>query len=481
MISKEIKNIFLTFLTLTLLSCGVQNGEEDIESTQSDPINTTPVQEVSIYQINQPVDGTYGESAELIFQVIYEEVVSVTGTPKLNLNIGGTVVEASYFQGTGTNGIEFKYTITSGLNDSDGISLSSANINLDGGTIQNSEGTSAELTVFENMGVLNNILVDTSSTPPDKVLGVTTAPTASNSSLGVTWTVPNNNGTPIESYTIQYREQGTSSWINSSSSTNSKNLSGLSSGVTYEIRVASSNGTLGPYSDIVNAEIFDILSLNPIAWLSATDVTNGGVEPSDGDKIDQWEDLTGLATAATEASESKQPVYHANVFNGLPAIRFDNLDRGLEGTFVRTNNDGLTIITVGKMDTNTTRKCFFEFYQEGSADSGSNARRGFFFTNGYNAAGTNYYLDDTSFNIWTATDSGTQSSQWENGTNVYTDINNYFPRTDFLGNGIYVLGDDKTGGDRLNGYIGEFLVFDKILTDSERTKVETYLKNKWGL
>ena len=133
------------------------------------------------------------------------------------------------------------------------------------------------------------------------------------------------------------------------------------------------------------------------------------------------------------------------------------------------------------MDTNASRKCFFEFYKDGSGDSGTSARRGFFFTHGYNSAGTNHHLNDTTFNVWTATDSGTQSSQWENGVNIYTDINNYFPRTDFLGNGIYVLGDDKTGGDRLNGYIGEFLVFDKILTDEERTKVETYLKNKWGL
>lgn len=479
--SKETKHILLTLLTILLMACGNKGGEEITEDTNSNPINTTPVNTVSIFDINEPVSGVYGEGGELIFQVLFEENVTITGSPSIKLNIGGVVTDASYFQGSGTNGIEFKYTISSGENDLNGITLSSSSIYLNGGSITNSTGDNAALIITSYIDNLSSIQVDTSQSPPSKVTGVSTAPTTSNTSLGVTWTIPNDNGIDITGYNIQYRKVGSTSWLNSNSQTNSKVLAGLESGETYEIRVASSNGILGPYSDIVTTEIFDILSLNPIAWLSATDITNGGTEPTHGEKIDQWEDLTGLASAATEDNTSKQPVYHEDVFNGLPAVRFDNLDRGLEGTFERLNNGGLTLITVGKMDTNDTRKCFFEFYQEGSADSGENARRGFFFTHGYNSAGINANLDDTSFNIWTATDSGTQSSQWENGVNLYTDRNNYFPRTDFLGNGVYVLGDDKTGGDRLNGYIGEFLVFDKILTDEERTKVETYLKNKWGL
>ncbi|WP_044557327.1 fibronectin type III domain-containing protein [Halobacteriovorax marinus] len=479
--SKESKFTFILLFLLLAISCAKKEQEDILENSQSNPINTSPEVSVAIASINEPINGTYGEGGELIFQIIYEEIIQVTGTPRISLNIGGVSSYATYVSGSGTNGIEFKYTISSGDNDIDGISLNSSSIDLNSGEMKNSDGDNAQLDLSSDIDSLNSVLVDTTNSPPDKVTGVTTAPTTSNTSLGVAWTVPNDNGIDISAYSIQYREAGTSNWTNTSSSTNSKTLTGLSSGTTYEIRVAASNGVLGAYSTIVTTEIFDILSLNPIAWLSATDISNGGAQPSHGDKIDQWEDLTGLATAATETNVAKQPVFHENVFNGLPAVRFDDLDRGLEGTFVRTNNGGLTLITVGKMDTNTSRKCFFEFYQEGSANSGNDARRGFFFTYGYNSAGINANLDDTSFNIWTATDSGTQSSQWENGVNLYTDRNNYFPRTDFLGNGVYVLGDDKTGGDRLNGYIGEFLIFDKILSDEERTKVETYLKNKWGL
>ncbi len=133
------------------------------------------------------------------------------------------------------------------------------------------------------------------------------------------------------------------------------------------------------------------------------------------------------------------------------------------------------------MNTNTSRKAFFEFYQTGSPNSGSDSRRGFFFTYGFGVASVNYYLDDTDFNIWVAKDNGTQSSLWENGSEVYTEVSNYFGRTDFMGSGQYVLGDDQTGGDKLNGYIGEFLVFDEDLSDEDLIKITNYLQNKWGI
>jgi hypothetical protein len=431
----------------------------------------------------EPVNATYADGGgELSFQVNFSEAVDITGLPRLSINIGGVTKYANYSSGTGSTGLEFKYTILAGDDDSDGITLNTNSIDTNGGSIlANSDSNAANLAFTSFVDSMSAVIVNTSSgiTAPNQVTGVSTAPTTSNTALSLAWSTPGDNGTAIVNYSIQYRTQGSSSWINIPAvSSTTANVSGLIAGTTYEFRVAANNGLLGPYSAISNAEIFDILSLNPIAWLSATNTTNGGVEPIDGSKVTVWKDLTGTATDATEADPAKQPTYETNVQNGLPAVKFDGtLDRGLEGSFTRTNNGGLTIFVVGKFS-GTARRAFFEFYKTGGGTS-PGSPRGFFFTYGFNNASVNYNLDNTQFNVWSAYDTGTNTDFWENGNLVYSNFGNW-GNTSFTGSGTYVLGDDQTGGDRLNGHIGEFLVFDRALTAGEKTTLETYLKNKWG-
>jgi hypothetical protein len=43
------------------------------------------------------------------------------------------------------------------------------------------------------------------------------------------------------------------------------------------------------------------------------------------------------------------------------------------------------------------------------------------------------------------------------------------------------IGSDRLGGQTLNGNIGEFLLFTRVLTTSERQQIEGYLAYKWGL
>lgn len=437
----------------------------------------------SITSFIEPVNAMYADGGgELSFQVNFSEAVDIVGTPRLNLNIGGVTRYAIYTSGTGSTGIEFKYQIIAGDDDSDGITLNSNIIDTNGGSVlASSDSDVSGLDFSSYTDSMSAVLVNTSSgiTAPDQVLGVTTAPTTSNTALALAWSSPPNNGTDIISYSIQYRIQGNSSWINIPAVTSiTATVSGLVAGTTYEFRVAANNGLLGPYSAVSNAEIFDILSLNPIAWLSATNTTAGGTEPVNGSKVTVWKDLTGTATDATEADPNKQPTYETNIQNGLPAIKFDGtLDRGLEGSFTRTNNGGLTIFVVGKFS-GTARRAFFEFYKTGGGTS-PGSPRGFFFTYGFNNASVNYNLDNTQFNIWSAYDTGTNTDFWENGNLVYSNFGNW-GNTSFTGGGSYVLGDDQTGGDRLNGHIGEFLIFDGQLTAGEKATLETYLKNKWS-
>ncbi len=70
--------------------------------------------------------------------VTFSETMTVSttnGTPYLNLNIGGTTVQAAYASGSGTTALVFSYTILSGQTDINGISIDANSLNLNSGSI----------------------------------------------------------------------------------------------------------------------------------------------------------------------------------------------------------------------------------------------------------------------------------------------------------------------------------------------------------
>src|SRR5207244_7012546 len=76
----------------------------------------------------------------------FGEAVTVTGTPQLQLNIGGTLVNASYASGSGSTALVFSYTILAGQTDANGISINANALSLNGGTITDTAGNVATLT-----------------------------------------------------------------------------------------------------------------------------------------------------------------------------------------------------------------------------------------------------------------------------------------------------------------------------------------------
>lgn len=79
------------------------------------------------------------------FTVTLSEVVTVTGTPEISVDVGGTARFATYSGGTGTNTLTFTLSPQSGDVDLDGVTVSSP-ILLNGGTIKDAAGNDATLT-----------------------------------------------------------------------------------------------------------------------------------------------------------------------------------------------------------------------------------------------------------------------------------------------------------------------------------------------
>ncbi|NJM16938.1 MAG: hypothetical protein HC896_17565 [Bacteroidales bacterium] len=92
-----------------------------------------------VLSVAVPSNAIYTAGQNLDFTVTFSQAVDVVttgGTPYLSVtfNTGGTV-NATYVSGTGTSALLFRYTVMSGQNDADGISVGSG-ITLNGGTIK---------------------------------------------------------------------------------------------------------------------------------------------------------------------------------------------------------------------------------------------------------------------------------------------------------------------------------------------------------
>jgi hypothetical protein len=151
--------------------------------------------------VTVPADGTYVDGQALNFTVNFSQAVTVntaSGTPILPVTLDSGTVNATYVSGSGSNALVFRYTVSSGNLDINGISVGNA-ITLNGATIRNSSSKNAALTL-NGIGSTTNVLVDAVNPAIANVSSITPDGTYTlGDSIGVTVTfneVVNVTGTP---------------------------------------------------------------------------------------------------------------------------------------------------------------------------------------------------------------------------------------------------------------------------------------------
>ena len=137
------------------------------------------------------IDGSYGVGASISIQVTLNENVTVTGTPQLSLNSGGT---ANYASGSGTNILTFIYTVVSGENSSKLDYTSSTSLSLNGGKILDPSATAAVLTLAApgasgSLSFSKNIVINTSlvGPPAPALFGPNDGAISQPVSISLTW------------------------------------------------------------------------------------------------------------------------------------------------------------------------------------------------------------------------------------------------------------------------------------------------------
>lgn len=115
----------------------------------------------SIVSVSVPANQTYGIGSNLSFTIQYSEAVTVTGTPRLTLDIGGVTRYANFVSVSGNN-LTFTYTVQAGDTDTDGIGLAGS-IDLNGGTIRDAANNDAFLnfTTPSTSGILVDGIIPT--------------------------------------------------------------------------------------------------------------------------------------------------------------------------------------------------------------------------------------------------------------------------------------------------------------------------------
>ena len=110
----------------------------------NETLDTTPPTVSKLEITSDPgTDRTYAAEDDIQVTVTFSETVEVTGTPRLQIELGGGSRTADYQGGSGTAALVFEYEVAEGESDTDGVGVEADS--LSGGTIRDEARNNAVL------------------------------------------------------------------------------------------------------------------------------------------------------------------------------------------------------------------------------------------------------------------------------------------------------------------------------------------------
>ena len=205
---------------------------------------------------------------------------------------------------------------------------------------------------------------------------------------------------------------------------------------------------------------------------------------NDGDSVATWSDESGESNDATEATN--KPTYETNVQNSLAVVRFNGSnDKLATASSLFTGADPRSIVVAFSHSGSKP----YTYAVAGQA-TGNSASTWFLVQSRWNGVDGDPYLACYS-NDLTGTTAVNQSFKVVmaiyDGTDAFTYLGatqeNTGAKTLNTGDAIFRLAHSNYGaeGEYLAGDIGEVIVYSKALDAAERTLINDYLTDKWGL
>ncbi len=111
-----------------------------------DPVTNPKITDLAIVADSEETFEQLNAGDSVDIQLSLDEVTYVQGTPELAVTVGNQAALAVYVSGSGSQNLLFRYTVESGHNDSDGISVAANSLSLNSGSLKNAAGYDALLT-----------------------------------------------------------------------------------------------------------------------------------------------------------------------------------------------------------------------------------------------------------------------------------------------------------------------------------------------
>lgn len=215
-------------------------------------------------------------------------------------------------------------------------------------------------------------------------------------------------------------------------------------------------------------------------WLDATQIT--GV--ADGNTVQTPSDYSGNSNTVTQATSGSRATYRTSGINSRPALEFDGTDDYYSGSHTWASSvSGFTVFVVLKTDSATANQCaLITDAQDIRFQQFSNAR--------YTGIGAANYgsvaNSSTSGQYMSLVYDGSQSGNanrlklYIGGAQQTLSFSGTIPATSNAQTTL-VVGRYNTTSPYWDGMIGEVIGYNRALSSTERTAVESYLAGKWGL
>jgi hypothetical protein len=198
---------------------------------------------------------------------------------------------------------------------------------------------------------------------------------------------------------------------------------------------------------------------------------------SDGAPVTSWADSSGVGGAALPGVVVNAPTLRTNALNSLPVVRLEAaLGQGLRATMAVGAT--YSLFMVGRMSGVSLNRLVGAVYPEsgnwviGWHSSGA----GILFANGFVSTGSEGF--STEWRAFSCSGTGSISSFYKSGNLIASNSAGVTSPGNYLAIGGYAL-DGLT--ELPDGEVAEIIIYNSVLSDADRQKVEGYIAHKWAM
>jgi len=232
-------------------------------------------------------------------------------------------------------------------------------------------------------------------------------------------------------------------------------------------------------------ELWTPTQLTPAVWLDAAD---SATITLNGSTVSQWNDKSGNARHASQASAANQPTYTASAYAGKPALTFDGVNDNLEVNYIYSGDKATIYAVVSRLGGGSTEQWVFSSYGGANGTplvapmwtTGAGTNEWATYSTTFLPNGAELPTDGTPFALGLVSDiSGSVLDAFTNGTRSAQ----HATSARYTGGGARnFIGAELNGASRfLSGRVSEIIQTETVLSTTDRQKLEGYLAWKWGL